>query len=81
MINPSTYYIALAALRQPGARLVLTKDRDSVFGRMFTILPDGHRVSEQLARRLVRLADMQVADSGLFPDCPQSWCLRRRCSS
>ena len=77
-MNPTTYYTALAALRQPGARLVVTYNRESVFGRTFTILPDGHRVSEQLARRLVRLADMRVADGGLFPDCPQSWCLRRR---
>jgi hypothetical protein len=77
-MNPTSYYTALAALRQPGAKLVVSYNRESVFGRTFTILPDGHRVSEQLAKSLLRLADMRVADGGLFQDRPQSWCLRRR---
>jgi hypothetical protein len=72
------YHNAVAALKQPDARLVLSYDHNSVFGRVFTIMPGGHRVSEQLAKSLLRLADMRVADGGLFPDCPQSWQLRRR---
>jgi hypothetical protein len=78
MVNPSSYYNAIAALMQPGARLVLTCNPESVVGRSFCILPSGRRVSEGLAKALIRRADMQVMDTGLFPDCPQSWQLERR---
>jgi hypothetical protein len=78
MVNPSSYHKAVTALRQPGARLMLSYDHNSVFGRVFTIMPGGHRVSEGLVKSLFRLSDMRVADGGLFPDCPQSWQLAMR---
>jgi hypothetical protein len=47
MVNPSSYYNAIAALMQPGARLVLTCNRESVVGRSFCIL----RVAAVSAKR------------------------------
>ena len=78
LINPVSYRDAVLALQQPGARLVVTTCQESVYGRRFTLLPHGRPVSEELARSLLRFANMQVVDHGLFPSSPQSWCLRRR---
>ena len=77
-INPVSYGGAVLALQQPGVRLVMTTSRESVYGRLFTLLPHGRPVSEELARSLLRFANMQVVDHGLFPNSPQSWCLGRR---
>ena len=78
MVNPGSYHNAVAALMQPGARLVLSHDRNSVFGRTFSILPNGRRISEKLAQSLLRRSDMRPLDAGLFPEHPQSWALTRR---
>jgi hypothetical protein len=73
MVDKSSYHRALAALSQPGGRLVVTYNKTGAYGRHFCILPSGGRVTEETARALLRRRDMHPCDVGLFPDRPQSW--------
>jgi hypothetical protein len=62
---------ALDRLRRPGATLVLT--HNGVRGRVFSIQPDGLRISEELAQRVLEHPRVEPFDAGLLPGCSQSW--------
>lgn len=64
---------ALDRLRRAGATLVLTYTRDTVNGRSFYIQPDGIRVSDVVAQRLLEHPHVQPYDDGLLPGSAQSW--------
>jgi hypothetical protein len=69
--SPMTLAKALTLLRQPNARLVQSHTNDS--DRGFYILPQGGRVSDLIAKKLLERNDIQPYDDGLFPGHPQSW--------
>jgi hypothetical protein len=73
MVRDKTLDRALDRLRRPGATLTLTYTRDTVSGRMFHILPDGVRIADEIARRLLEHPRVQPYSSGLLPGHPQSW--------
>jgi hypothetical protein len=81
MVRTGTYHRAIAALMQPGARLVLTYNRSTVSGRLYCISPRGGRISDELAQSILLRSDVRPLDAGLFPERPQSWALVRRRSS
>ena len=73
MVRDKTLDRALDQLRKPGATLVLCFTPDTVSGRSFYIQPDGIRVTDELAQKLLAHPRVQPFDSGLLPGHPQSW--------
>jgi len=73
MIRDKTLDRYLDRLRKPGATLVLTYAPDTVSGRSFYISPDGVRVADEVARRLLEHPRIEPYDDGLLPGCSQSW--------
>jgi hypothetical protein len=73
MVRDKTLDRALDRLRRPGATLTLTYTPDTVSGRMFHILPDGVRIADEIARRLLEHPLVQPDSDGLLPGHPQSW--------
>ena len=65
MVRDKTLDRALDRLRKPGAALVLTYNRNTVSGRSFHIQPDGVRIADETAQKLLehpsqgKLADSQ----------------------
>ena len=57
---------ALDRLRQ-GSTLVLTHTRDTTSGRSFYIWPDGIRIADETAQKLLENPRVQPLDSGLLP--------------
>jgi hypothetical protein len=78
MVDMNTYARAMVALGQPGARLVLTYNRSTISGRLYTISPRGGRIGDALAKTIIGRSDVRPLDGGLFPERPQSWVLVRR---
>jgi len=70
------YNTAVALLRRPSARLVVSYTRKSAFGRSYHVEPGG-RVSEETAAAILRRRDVRPLDDGLFAERPQSWELTR----
>jgi len=62
---------ALDRLRRPGTTLVLT--HHAVRGRVFSIQPDGIRINDELAQRILEHSQVQPYDDGLLSGCTQSW--------
>jgi hypothetical protein len=60
-------------LRKPDAELVLTCTPDTISGRSFYIMPDGVRVADATAQKLLEHPQVQPYSDGLFPGHPQSW--------
>jgi hypothetical protein len=73
MVRDKTLDRALDRLRRPGATLTLTYTRETVSGRSFHIQPDGVRIADETAQRLLEHPRVQPCDDGLFPGCAQSW--------
>jgi hypothetical protein len=53
--------------------LVLTCTLDTVSGRSFYIMPDGVRVADETAQRMLEHPSVQPYSDGLLPGHPQSW--------
>jgi hypothetical protein len=64
---------AVDLLRKPGRELVLTHTPDTVSGRSFHIQPDGVRIAEETARKLLEHPRIQPDSDGLLAGHPQSW--------
>jgi hypothetical protein len=75
MVKDKTLSKALDRLRKPGAELVLTyvNDGSSVTGRAYFIMPDGVRVSDETAQKLLEHPHVQPYSDGLLPGHPQAW--------
>ena len=73
MAKGKTPETALDRLRKPGRELVLTCTPDTVSGRSFYIMPDGVRVTDETAQRLLEHPRIQPYSDGLLPGHPQSW--------
>jgi hypothetical protein len=69
MIN-ETY--ALELMRENGTLLVRMH---TVNGMRFFIVPGG-QIADNVARRILARPDVQPYDSGLFPNCEQTYRLR-----
>jgi hypothetical protein len=78
MQYPPAYHKALARLRAPGSRLVVTYTYKRSSGRIFAIVPGGGFISETVARELLQRRDLRPDAEGLFPGQPQSWGLMDR---
>ena len=80
MVRDKTVERARDRLRKPGAELVLTyvNDGSSVTGRAYFIWPDGARIADATAQKLLEYPDIQPHSSGLFPGHTQAWRLGRR---
>jgi hypothetical protein len=73
MVRDKTLGRALDRLRRPGATLTLTFTRDTVSGRSFHMQPDGVRIAEETAQKLLEHPRIQPDSDGLLPGHPQSW--------
>jgi hypothetical protein len=73
MARDKTLEKALDRLRKPGRELVLTCTPDTVSGRAFYIMPDGVRVADETAQKLLEDPSIQPYSDGLFPGHPQSY--------
>ena len=73
MIRDETLDRALDRLRKPGAALVLTYTHDTASVRSFYIEPDGVRIADETAQKLLEHPRVQPCDGGLSHGCAQSW--------
>ena len=64
-----TEWDALKLLRQPDHLLQLMHTKG---GQEFFVMPGGP-VTKETAQKILGRPDVQPFESGLFPDCPQSW--------
>jgi hypothetical protein len=57
---------ALASLRRPGAKLMLTFSPSRKFGRAFSILPQGDHVADERAQALIKRLMCTFATADFF---------------
>jgi hypothetical protein len=67
-LEPITYAEAIAILRKPGRKLIVTHLRT---GPEYCTSPEGRRIAPITAERLIRRCC--ATDAGLFPGIPQAW--------
>ena len=73
MARDKTLEKALDRLRKPGRELC-SPARPTPFGpRLLNIMPDGVRVADETAQKLLEDPSIQPYSDGLFPGHPQSY--------
>ena len=78
MYYGKAYFQALGLLRRPGARLASMRTHSRKTGGTFAIAPGTCSANDEVAKATIARIGVQPFDEGLLPDCPQSWCYRRR---
>jgi hypothetical protein len=64
---------AIEELRQPGRELVHLHLPLPEGGHGFFVVPQGGRVRNDDAEKILQRPDVQPFSGGLFPECVQSW--------
>ena len=70
--------VALEELRQDGVELVHLHLPASEGGHAYYIVPNGGRVKDADAEKILQRSDVEPYSAGLFPETVQSWRLVRR---